>query len=149
MADGTVKARPVRVLVDRMLSTVPGRPLAIQRLPSASVQYIAPCSVVARMASAARGDRVSVRAMKVAAALFTSTSIGATAHCASTIASTAAASRTSHTAVSTWAPVLRQVAQAWRRWPPAPRRGGRTAAGARPVRQSARPSPPPGRCHRR
>jgi hypothetical protein len=77
IADGTVKARPVIVEVERMLSTTPLCLPSIQRLPAASVQYIVPCSVGARIASAARGDRCSVCAMKVAAALLTSTSIGA------------------------------------------------------------------------
>ena len=77
IAEGTVKARPVMVEVERMLSTTPLCVPSIQRLPAPSVQYIAPCSVGARIASAARNDRCSVCAMKVAAALLTSTSSGA------------------------------------------------------------------------
>src|ERR1700709_2638466 len=77
IAEGTVKARPVMVDVDRILSTTPLWPPSIQRLPHASVQYIVPCSVGARMASAARYDSRSVCAMKVAAALLTRISIGA------------------------------------------------------------------------
>ena len=42
IADGTVKARPVMVEVERMLSTTPLCAASIQRLPAASVQYIAP-----------------------------------------------------------------------------------------------------------
>src|SRR6201996_8155923 len=49
IADGTVKARPVMVEVERMLSTTPLWPASIQRLPAPSVQYIAPCSVGARI----------------------------------------------------------------------------------------------------
>src|SRR6516164_10122662 len=77
IAEGTVKARPVMVEVERMLNTTPPCAASIQRLPAASVQYIAPCSVGARIASAARNERCSVCAMKVAAALLTSTSSGA------------------------------------------------------------------------
>src|SRR3569832_1602342 len=50
IADGTVKARPVMVDVERMESTTPLCLSPIQRLPAASVQYIAPCSVGARNA---------------------------------------------------------------------------------------------------
>src|SRR6185437_16088221 len=56
IAEGTVKARPVMVEVERMLSTTPLCPPSIQRLPAASVQYIVPCKVGARIASAARND---------------------------------------------------------------------------------------------
>src|ERR1700727_3446780 len=76
IAEGTVKARPVMVEVDRMLSTTPLCPPSIQRLPAPSVQYIAPCSVGASTASGARNDSRSVWAMNVAAALLTSTSSG-------------------------------------------------------------------------
>src|ERR1700716_4713919 len=76
IADGTVKARPVMFEVERMLSTTPLCFASIQRLPAPNVQYIAPCSVGARIASAARNDKCSVCAMKVAAALLTSTSSG-------------------------------------------------------------------------
>src|SRR5258708_7137590 len=96
IADGTVKARPVMVEVERMLSTTPLCFPSIQRLPAASAQYIAPCSVGARIASAARNDSCSVCAMKVAAALLTRTSSGASRQTASIIASTAAPSRMSH-----------------------------------------------------
>src|SRR6202040_1173385 len=96
IADGTVKARPVMVEVERMESTTPLCLAPIQRFPTASVQYIVPCSVGARTASAARNDRSSVGAMKVAAALLTSTSSGASRQTASIIASTAAPSRISH-----------------------------------------------------
>ena len=96
IAEGTVKARPVIVEVERMLSTTPLCAPSIQRLPAASVQYIVPCSVGARIASAARNDRCSVCAMKVAAALLTSTSSGASRQTASIMASTAAPSRMSH-----------------------------------------------------
>ena len=96
IAEGTVKARPVMVEVERMLSTTPLCAPSIQRLPAPSVQYIAPCRVGARIASAARNDRCSVCAMKVAAALLTSTSSGASRQTASIMASTAAPSRMSH-----------------------------------------------------
>ena len=76
VTEGTVKARPVMVEVERMLSTTPLCLPSIQRLPAASVQYIAPCNVGARIASAARNDICSVCAMKVAAALLTRTVIG-------------------------------------------------------------------------
>ncbi len=92
------------VEVERMLSTTPLCLLSIQRLPAASVQYIVPCSVGARIASAARNDRCSLCAMKVAAALLTSTSIGASCQIASIMASTAAPSRISHRAVATLPP---------------------------------------------
>src|SRR6185312_16537507 len=96
IADGTVKARPVMVEVERMLSTTPLCRPSIQRLPAAIVQYIVPCKVGARIASAARNDICSVCAMKVAAALLISTSIGAARQIASIMASTAAPSRMSH-----------------------------------------------------
>src|SRR4051794_18865371 len=67
IADGTVKARPVMVEVERIESTTPPCLASIQRLPTASVQYIAPCSVGARIASAARNERCSLCAMKGAA----------------------------------------------------------------------------------
>src|ERR1700688_3824760 len=76
IADGTVKARPVMVEVDNMLSTTPLCLPSIQRLPAASVQYIVPCSVGARIASAARNDNRSLCAMKVAPALLTRMSNG-------------------------------------------------------------------------
>src|SRR5438874_1765168 len=60
IADGTVKARPVMVEVERMESTTPLCLASIQRFPAASVQYIVPCSVGPRIASAARNDRCSV-----------------------------------------------------------------------------------------
>ena len=61
IADGTVKARPVMVEVERMLRTTPLCLRSIQRLPAPSVQYIVPCSVGLRMASAARnGAHVTV-----------------------------------------------------------------------------------------
>ena len=79
IADGTVKARPVMVEVERMLSTTPLCLRSIQRLPAASVQYIVPCKV-GREDRVRRAERqCSVCAMKVAAALLTSTSIGAAA----------------------------------------------------------------------
>src|SRR5258707_8475411 len=96
IADCTGKARAVMVEVERVLSTTPLCFPSIQRLPAASVQYIAPCSVGARIASAARNDSCSVCAMKVAAALLTRTSSGASRQIASIIASTAAPSRMSH-----------------------------------------------------
>src|ERR1700694_3204693 len=77
IADGTVKARPVMVEVERIESTTPLCFASIQRLPAASVQYIVPCSVGARIASAARNERCSVCAMEGAAAVLTSTSSGA------------------------------------------------------------------------
>src|ERR1700737_5068793 len=83
IADGTVKARPVMVEVDRIESTTPLCLASIQRLPAASVQYIAPCSVGARMASAARNDNCSVCAMNVAAALLTTPPSGASRQIAS------------------------------------------------------------------
>src|SRR5260370_11965033 len=83
IADGTVKARPVMVEVERMLSTTPLCFPSIQRLPAAIVQYIAPCSVDARIASSARNDSFSVCAMTIAPALLTRTSSGATHHNAS------------------------------------------------------------------
>jgi len=43
--DGTVKARPVMVEVERIESTTPLCLPSIQRRPAASVQYIVPCSV--------------------------------------------------------------------------------------------------------
>src|SRR6202790_5872631 len=104
MADGTVKARPVMVEVERILRTTPLCPASIQRLPAASVQYIVPCSVGARIASAARNDRCSVCAMKVAAALVTSTSIGASRQIASILASTSAPLRRSHLITPTLPP---------------------------------------------
>src|SRR3984957_11761256 len=88
IADGTVKARPVMVEVERILSTTPWCPPSIQRLPAASVQYIAPCSVGASTASAARNDNRSVCAMNVAAAWLGSISIGAGREVASLVAST-------------------------------------------------------------
>src|SRR5436305_1393475 len=76
IAEGSVNARPVVVEVERLLSTTPLCWPSIQRLPAASVQYIVPGRVGARIASAARNDSCSVCAIKVAAALLTSTSIG-------------------------------------------------------------------------
>ena len=107
MADGTVKARPVRTDVDRMLSTTPAwawpvlAAASIQRRPTPTVQYSAPCRLVASTASIARGDKRSVCAMKVAAALLTSACSGARAHTPSSIASTWAASRMSQRCSST------------------------------------------------
>lgn len=78
IADGTVKARPVMVEVERIEHHAFARLLSIRRLPAASVQYIVPCRVGARMASAARNDRCSVCAYEgLAAALLTRMSIGA------------------------------------------------------------------------
>jgi hypothetical protein len=58
-----------------------------------------------RTESMARGDNVSVRAMKLPAALLTSTSSGAFAQIFSIIVSIAAASRTSQLCVSIAVPV--------------------------------------------
>src|SRR4029078_10465424 len=65
IAEGRVKARPVMVEVERMLSTTPLRWFSIQRLPAASVQYIVPCSVGAKIASAARNHICAVSALQV------------------------------------------------------------------------------------
>jgi len=56
IAEGTVKARPVRVDVESMLSTTPLSAFSIQRRPAANVQYSAPCKVVAKIVSAAPKD---------------------------------------------------------------------------------------------
>src|SRR3984893_1668694 len=104
IAEGTVKARPVMVEVDRMLSTTPLCRPSVQHLPAASVQYIVPCSVGARTASAARNDKCSVCAMKVAAALLTSTSSGPSRQTASIMASTDTPSRMSHLSALTLPP---------------------------------------------
>ncbi len=112
IADGTVKARPVMVEVERMLSTTPLCRPSIQRLPAPSVQYIAPCSVGPRIASAARNDKCSVCAMKVAAALLTSTSSGASRQTSSSMASTLAPSRMSQRIAVTLPPRSSRIAAA-------------------------------------
>src|SRR5262249_52082081 len=111
-ADGTVKARPVMVEVERIESTTPACLPSIQRLPAASVQYIVPCKVGASIASAARNDRCSVCAMKVAAALLTRTSMGPSRQIASIMASTAAPSRMSQRCTPTSPPILLRMSAA-------------------------------------
>src|SRR6202171_163208 len=72
MADGTTKADPVHTHVVRFDNTAPGRPAAIQRLPTATVVLNDPVITVDVTASNARWLRLAVGAMKFAAALFSS-----------------------------------------------------------------------------
>src|SRR6202022_606798 len=69
MADGTTKAAPVHTHVVRFDNTAPGRPAAIQRLPTATVVLKDPVITVDVTASNARWLRLAVGAMKFAAAL--------------------------------------------------------------------------------
>src|ERR1700737_3216615 len=69
MADGTTKADPLHTHVVRFDSTVPGRPAAIQRLPTATVVLKDPVMTVDVTASKARWLRLAVGAMKLPAAL--------------------------------------------------------------------------------
>src|SRR5271156_6213270 len=70
MAEGTTNAEPLHTHVVRFDSTDPGRPSAIQRLPTASVVLNEPVITVEVTASKARGLKLIVGAMKFAAALF-------------------------------------------------------------------------------
>src|ERR1700682_428431 len=69
MADGTTNADPVHTHVVRFDSTAPGRPAAIQRLPTATVVLNDPAITVDVTASNARWLRLAVGAMKLGAAL--------------------------------------------------------------------------------
>src|ERR1700685_4207682 len=70
MAEGTTKAEPLHTQVGRFDNTDPGNPSAIQRLPTASVVLNEPVITVEVTASNARGLKLTVGAMKFAAALF-------------------------------------------------------------------------------
>src|ERR1700739_1932461 len=70
MADGTTNAEPLPTHVVRLDSTDPGRLSAIQRLPTARVVLNEPVITVETTASKARGLKLTVGAMKFAAALF-------------------------------------------------------------------------------
>src|SRR5271156_5184856 len=70
MADGTTKAEPLHTHVVRFDNTDPRRPSTIQRLPTASVVLNEPVITVEVTASKARGLKLTVGAMKFAAALF-------------------------------------------------------------------------------
>src|SRR6201997_771218 len=96
MADGTTNADPLHTHVVRFDSTVPGRPAAIHRLPTAIVVLNDPVMTVDVTASKARWLRLAVGAMKFAAALLRSPVSGpCSAQMSATAASTAAESRTS------------------------------------------------------
>jgi len=70
MAEGTTKAEPLHTHVVRFDNTDPGSPSAIQRLPTVSVVLNEPVITVEVTASKARGLKLTVGAMKFAAALF-------------------------------------------------------------------------------
>src|SRR5260370_40080962 len=90
MAEGTPNADPLHTHVVRFDNTDPGSPSAIQRLPTASVVLNEPVITVEVTASKARGLKLTVGAMKFAAALFNRPVNGP---CRSQISSTAAATR--------------------------------------------------------
>src|ERR1700739_3111132 len=69
MADGTKNAEPLHTPVGRFDNTDPASPSAIQRLPTASVVLNEPVITVEVTASNARGLKLTVGAMKFAAAL--------------------------------------------------------------------------------
>src|ERR1700752_3194134 len=69
MADGTTNAGPLQTQVVRVDSTDPGRPSAIQRLPTASVVLNEPVITVEVTASKPRGLKLTVGAMKFPAAV--------------------------------------------------------------------------------
>src|ERR1700736_247804 len=96
MADGTTNADPLHTHVVRFDSTVPGRPPAIHRLPTANVVLKDPVITVDVTASNARWLSVAVGAMKFAAALLRSPVRGpCRSQISATAASTDAESRTS------------------------------------------------------
>src|ERR1700734_838584 len=70
MAEGTTKAEPLHTHVVKFDNTDPGNPSAIQRFPTASVVLNEPVITVEVTASKARGLKLTVGAMKFAAALF-------------------------------------------------------------------------------
>src|ERR1700746_3059280 len=70
MAEGATNAEPLQPQGVRFASTDPGSPSAIQRRPTASVVLNEPVITVEVTASNARGLKLTVGAMKFAAALF-------------------------------------------------------------------------------
>src|ERR1700689_3301191 len=88
MAEGQTKAEPLHTQVVRLDNTDPLKPSAIRRLPMASVVLNEPVITVEVTASKARGLRLTVGAMKFAAALFSTPVSGP---CRSHISPTAAA----------------------------------------------------------
>src|ERR1700739_4740540 len=99
MADGTTKADPLHTQVVRFDNTDPRRPSAIQRLPTASVVLNEPVITVEVTASKARGLKLTVGAMKFAAALFKTPVNGP---CLSHIWSTAAATSSKSRTLTVW-----------------------------------------------
>ena len=99
MAEGTTKAEPLHTHVVRFDNTDPGSPSAIQRLPTASVVLNEPVITVEVTASKARGLKLTVGAMKFAAALFSTPVNGP---CRSHISSTAAATRSKSRTLTVW-----------------------------------------------
>src|ERR1700758_5105412 len=95
MAEGTTKAEPLHTQVVRFDNTDPRRPSAIQRLPTASVVLNEPVITVEVTASNARGLKLTVGAMKFAAALLSNPVNGpCRSHIWSTAAATNSKSRT-------------------------------------------------------
>src|SRR3954452_14993898 len=96
IALGTTKAEPVQTHDVSVLTTEPGSPSAIQRLPTACVVLKEPFMTVEEIALNARADRFFVGAMKFAAALLIRPVSGpCDVQISPTAASTALASRTS------------------------------------------------------
>src|ERR1700739_1282836 len=99
MAEGTTKAKPLHTQVIRCDSADPGSPSAIQRLPTASVVLNEPVITVEVTASKARGLKLTVGAMKLAAALFNTPGHGPFL---SQISSTAAATSSKSRTLTVW-----------------------------------------------
>src|ERR1700758_5457594 len=99
MAEGTTKAEPLHTQVVRFDSTDPGKPSAIQRLPRASVVLKEPVITVEVTASKARGLKLTVGAMKFAAALLSTPVNGP---CLSHIWSTAVATSSKSRTLTAW-----------------------------------------------
>src|ERR1700747_759127 len=99
MPDGTTNAEPLHTHGVGFDNPDPGSPSAIQRLPTASVVLNEPVITVEVTASKARGLKLTVGAMKFAAALFSSPVNGP---CLSHIWSTAAATWSESRTLTVW-----------------------------------------------
>jgi len=97
VAEGTMKALPCQVEVASIERIVPRCLPSIHRLPAAIVQWALPCSTILMTESKARGDNVSIRTMKLPAALLTSPSKGRSGQISLNMPSTLSGRRTSQT----------------------------------------------------
>ena len=113
IAEGTTKGEPVQIQVTRIETTLPLCPPAIQRLPTDCVTKNVPCRTMFAIASKPRGERSSVRLMKLPAALLTRPVSGPpSSQIDWIIASTAAASRMSTACAFTEPPCVATSAAA-------------------------------------